>query len=807
MRSVTRRVILASLVALLGAPGFPRGAAAEDMAAVLEHPLARSKLSLVDGSKPERRRVGFKARFERRGTMENPSFAGSTLRVRGSTPTAGDSGLINLLASKWHALGTPPGSGGYRYEDPTGSARGIRLLMLKQGRRRGVLKVAGGSASWPYVVSGPQGVVTVTLTVGEARWCAEFRRVSSNGAHRVSAKSNAAPASCPCEQFNSTFASIQSVVFERHGCTTGPCHGASAQGGLDLRPEVAYRNLVDVPSSIAPDQKRVEPGLALESMLWRKLAKATTGLADVPGTGMPNGFPPIPDNELEAMRLWIHAGAPETGVVPDTEPLLGSCLPPADPIKIRAPAPPAPDAGIQLHAPEWSIAPHGESEICYATYYNFASTIPDAAKAPCPAFWGGPSRTCFFYNKSALTQEPNSHHSIIHLYKGAYDSTRPGFQLFTCQGGEHDGALCNIPSRPDCVFADGKAGGSCVETPYDIRTADSGFGPFTCRGGANDGQTCDPLNLGVPAPAGADCGPGGGCAGKVKSGVACILYGPPDFGFSLAGAGSNNAPSIGGSQQPVSSNAYPPEVFSMLPVDGIVVWNSHAFNVTDQPTTNQQWLNIYFAGAGDRTYPVQGIFDATDIFIQDVKPFEKTEYCRTYTLPRGARLFQLSSHTHKRGKLFRIWGPGISERCGSETPVKPVDCKPEAGPPIFTTTNYSDPMVLTFDPPVVLAGDDDSRTYKFCSVYNNGADVPTDVKRQSTSPKPPVFFAPGGPCKDNVAACLAGPHKGELCNGDDRACDSAPGANDGACDACPLVGGVTTEDEMFILLGLYYVVP
>ena len=38
-----------------------------------------------------------------------------------------------------------------------------------------------------------------------------------------------------------------------------------------------------------------------------------------------------------------------------------------------------------------------------------------------------------------------------------------------------------------------------------------------------------------------------------------------------------------------------------------------------------------------------------------------------------------------------------------------------------------------------------------------------------------------------------------------RSCDSTAGAGDGFCDACPLVGGVTTEDEMFILLGHYFV--
>ena len=51
-----------------------------------------------------------------------------------------------------------------------------------------------------------------------------------------------------------------------------------------------------------------------------------------------------------------------------------------------------------------------------------------------------------------------------------------------------------------------------------------------------------------------------------------------------------------------------------------------------------------------------------------------------------------------------------------------------------------------------------------------------------------------------------GPRRGELCGGTDAECNSAPGARDGVCDACTLRGGVTTEDEMFILFGSYYCV-
>jgi hypothetical protein len=51
-------------------------------------------------------------------------------------------------------------------------------------------------------------------------------------------------------------------------------------------------------------------------------------------------------------------------------------------------------------------------------------------------------------------------------------------------------------------------------------------------------------------------------------------------------------------------------------------------------------------------------------------------------------------------------------------------------------------------------------------------------------------------------ACVAG-NIGAPCNGvdDDVSCDSALGAEDGWCDACAITDGITSDDEMFIILG------
>ena len=76
----------------------------------------------------------------------------------------------------------------------------------------------------------------------------------------------------------------------------------------------------------------------------------------------------------------------------------------------------------------------------------------------------------------------------------------------------------------------------------------------------------------------------------------------------------------------------------------------------------------------------------------------------------------------------------------------------------------------------------------------------------------PFLGVIGGPCSVAAVACLnEGPNRGMLCGGsgvaDDAFCDSAPGAGDGSCDACPVHGGVTTTDEMMILLGTFFMAP
>lgn len=561
-------------------------------------------------------------------------------------------------------------------------------------------------------------------------------------------------ANLACNQvtFASTWAAVQSVVFARRGCSEAACHGsATPSGGLDLRPGYAHGALVGVPSVRDPSLLRIAVGDPARSLLVLKVAPGLDTARY--GSPMPLQLPPLSPDEVEALKLWIRAGAPETGVVADTAGKLRTCLPGATPTKIEPLPPPPAGEGVQLYAPPWSIPPRGEDEVCFATTYDFSDRVPASRRLPCPSNWGGASRECFAYAGSQFRQDPNSHHSIVYAYTGS--------------------------------------------APHDA------FGPFTCHGGVHADQPCDPTRPGVAPPAGADCGQRSACAGRIaRLAPACYpaaggSYGPYDFS---TGGGVSNTPTthgIGGAQTPVASTSHPPGVYAVLPVRGVIVWNSHAFNLTGDPTTNEQWLNLEF-GSGPLQHLVLGVFDASGIFDTRVPPFAQQELCRSSTFERGARIIELSSHTHKRGVRFRVWGPPVEPCVG--------DCAPDARPPEFTTTDYADPARVRYDPPLAL----DStavrdRTFKFCALYDNGFANPATVKRKSRAPLLSLGFCNG--IAHYALDCCAelrciGPQAGMLCSS-----DAECGGGAGSCDACTLYGGVTTEDEMFILTGGYYQVP
>jgi hypothetical protein len=118
----------------------------------------------------------------------------------------------------------------------------------------------------------------------------------------------------PTPNLEPTFASIQSQVFEtadsagRTACTN--CHtnvGRNPSGGLNLTHDLAYDQLVNVPSRNKPGAIRVVPGDPENSYLIHKVE----GRPGIVGNRMPNNGPPfLSSGQILILRRWIEIGAP-----------------------------------------------------------------------------------------------------------------------------------------------------------------------------------------------------------------------------------------------------------------------------------------------------------------------------------------------------------------------------------------------------------------------------------------------------------------------------------------------------------------
>ncbi|MFM7140744.1 MAG: hypothetical protein ACKO2K_02350 [Alphaproteobacteria bacterium] len=307
-------------------------------------------------------------------------------------------------------------------------------------------------------------------------------------------------------------------------------------------------------------------------------------------------------------------------------------------------------------------------------------------------------------------------------------------------------------------------------SPMDpARLDDPSFGAWTCKGGSRAGETCDPR-------AKVACGDGL-CASTPRDGFACIGYGPPGEFF--------NRYQIGGAQQAQAESTFHPGVFGQIPLRGVLYWNSHAFNLTPSDHLMQARQNYTFAT--EQRSAVNQIFDASHIFAASAPPFETETVCADFEMPQGSRLFNLSSHTHRHGQHFTVDLPD--------------------GRRIYESRIYNDPVDQKYDPPLEFDSPDPAqRRLRYCSFFNNGvaADGSPDVELVTRSSRVPVSAQQTlGRCRPT--ACVAG-RVAAACNGsdDDATCDSSPGAGDGDCDACALTAGESTENEMFILLGQFF---
>ena len=274
-----------------------------------------------------------------------------------------------------------------------------------------------------------------------------------------------------CPSFDSTFEAIQATVFEQAGCANSLCHGDATAGGLDLTTANAWANLVDAPA-VGSSLRLVDPRHPAESYLYHKLsAKTFPGSYDIAGSAMPSAGAGITPGQLEAIRLWIEAGAPQEGSVGDSlgrgedeiERLLGVCLPEAEAVNTVPLPPPAPDKGIQFAMPPQDVPAESEREICFAVYEDFRDVIPEEFLSE--------DRNTFFTSGGEIREDAFTHHNLIYY------------------------------------------------APVGIESIDDpSFGEWTCGGGDQAGEACDPVDLN-------SCGTGK-CRSEIKDSIACRGYGP-----------------------------------------------------------------------------------------------------------------------------------------------------------------------------------------------------------------------------------------------------------------------------------------
>jgi len=198
----------------------------------------------------------------------------------------------------------------------------------------------------------------------------------------------------------SSFNLIQEKIFTK-SCALSGCHGSSGdatfvQHKLLLSDGESYGNLVGVTptntSASADGLLRVKPKDAHTSLLYHKISGGHH--AKQYGNPMPMGLALLTVGQVEFIRLWIEAGAPERGAVADGA-LLDDTTPQEEtfePLK-----PPAAGAGVQMVVSKFPVAPNFERELF--VYKKVGNTEQ------------------MLVNRIEIKMRQNSHHFILYDFE------------------------------------------------------------------------------------------------------------------------------------------------------------------------------------------------------------------------------------------------------------------------------------------------------------------------------------------------------------------------------------------------------
>jgi hypothetical protein len=202
---------------------------------------------------------------------------------------------------------------------------------------------------------------------------------------------------------SASFDLLQAKVLTTSCATTG-CHASEsdatyAQHGLILAKGKAYKNLLDIdPKNVGAKQdglKRVKAFKSLESLFYHKLLYDNSHHGGKSyGALMPLGRDLLSVGQIEFVRRWIEAGAPETGSVADAA-LLDDTTPSA--ATFAGLPVPATGTGYQMTLDKFDVAPNFEREFFVRKPLGNTETV--------------------YVNRVQISMRPGSHHFILYGFR------------------------------------------------------------------------------------------------------------------------------------------------------------------------------------------------------------------------------------------------------------------------------------------------------------------------------------------------------------------------------------------------------
>jgi hypothetical protein len=186
------------------------------------------------------------------------------------------------------------------------------------------------------------------------------------------------------------------------GCHSSETDGTFTQHHLVLAASVAYKNLVGVAptnsTALANGLLRVKPFASLESLLYHKINAAASHHSGANyGNPMPLGKELLTVGQIEFVRRWIEAGAPQAGNVADST-LLDDKTPstPAaenfEGLKV-----PAASEGYQVKVDPFNVIPNFERELFIRKSIGNTKDI--------------------YVNRFEVNMRNNSHHFVMYNFR------------------------------------------------------------------------------------------------------------------------------------------------------------------------------------------------------------------------------------------------------------------------------------------------------------------------------------------------------------------------------------------------------